>query len=143
MTKREKVYFVVDTLEEAYPLAPIPLAHSDPYTLLIAVLMSAQCTDSRVNQITPLLFERADNPFDMVKLSPEQIGEIIKPVGLYKTKSRGIHGLSKILIDRYNGEVPTRSGVFRTATCRGTQNGICGRFPSLWDTCFSRGYSYT
>ncbi|WP_298511530.1 endonuclease III [uncultured Kordia sp.] len=106
MTKQEKVQFVIDTLEAFYPEIPIPLDHKDPYTLLIAVLMSAQSTDVRVNQITPLLFERADNPYDMIKLSVEEIREIIKPVGLSPMKSKGIHGLSHILIDKHNGEVP-------------------------------------
>lgn len=106
MTKQEKVQFVIDTLKELYPTIPIPLDHKDPYTLLIAVLMSAQSTDVRVNQITPLLFERADNPYDMIKLSVEEIREIIKPVGLSPMKSKGIHGLSHILIDKHNGEVP-------------------------------------
>ena len=106
MTKQEKVDFVIDTLKELYPQIPIPLDHKDPYTLLIAVLMSAQSTDVRVNQITPLLFEVADNPYDMVKLSVEEIRDIIKPVGLSPMKSKGIHGLSQILIDKYNGEVP-------------------------------------
>ena len=104
--KAEKVQFVIDTLEETYPKIPIPLDHKDPYTLLIAVLLSAQSTDVKVNQITPLLFERADNPYQMVKLSVEEIREIIKPVGLSPMKSKGIHGLSEILIEKYNGEVP-------------------------------------
>ncbi|QXP79283.1 MULTISPECIES: endonuclease III domain-containing protein [Winogradskyella] len=106
MTKQEKVDFVINTLKGLYPEIPIPLDHKDPYTLLIAVLMSAQSTDVRVNQITPLLFKRADNPFDMIKLSIEEIREIIKPVGLSPMKSKGIYGLSHILIDKYNGEVP-------------------------------------
>lgn len=106
MTKKEKVQFVIDTLEELYPHPPIPLDHRDPYTLLIAVLLSAQCTDERVNQITPLLFARADTPYAMVKMSVEEIREIIKPVGLSPMKSKGIHGLSEILIEKYNGEVP-------------------------------------
>ena len=106
MTKREKIRFIIDTLEELYPDPPIPLAHKDPYTLLIAVILSAQCTDARVNQITPLLFAKADNPYDMVKLSQEEIQEIIKPVGLSPMKSYGIYHLSHILIDKYNGEVP-------------------------------------
>lgn len=108
MTKAEKVDFTIRTLEELYPTVPIPLDHKDPYTLLIAVLMSAQSTDVRVNQITPLLFARADNPFDMVKLSVEEIREIIKPVGLSPMKSKGIHGLSKILIEKYGGKVPEK-----------------------------------
>ena len=106
MTKQEKVDFVIKTLDEIYPSIPIPLDHKDPYTLLIAVLLSAQSTDVRVNQITPLLFEKADNPYDMVKLSVDEIREIIKPVGLSPMKSKGIHGLSQILIEKYNGKVP-------------------------------------
>lgn len=106
MTKAEKVSYAISKLQELYPTIPIPLDHKDPYTLLVAVLMSAQSTDVRVNQITPLLFERADNPYDMVKLSVEEIREIIKPVGLSPMKSKGIFGLSKILIEKYNGEVP-------------------------------------
>lgn len=106
MTKAEKVQFTIDTLKEIYPTIPVPLDHKDPYTLLIAVLMSAQSTDVRVNQITPLLFERADNPYDMVKLTAEEIREIIKPVGLSPMKAKGIHGLSEILIAKHNGEVP-------------------------------------
>ena len=106
MTKQEKVNFVIDTLTHLYPEIPIPLDHKDPYTLLIAVLLSAQCTDVRVNQITPLLFAKADNPFDMVKMTPEEIKDIIRPCGLSPMKSKGIYGLSKILIEKYNGEVP-------------------------------------
>jgi endonuclease-3 len=106
MTKQQKVQFVIDKLEELYPEIPIPLDHKDPYTLLIAVLLSAQCTDVRVNKITPLLFAEADNPFDMIKMSVEEIKEIIRPCGLSPMKSKGIYGLSKILIDKYNGEVP-------------------------------------
>jgi endonuclease-3 len=106
MTKSEKVDFCMETLEKLYPEIPIPLNHKDPYTLLVAVLLSAQSTDVRVNQITPLLFERADNPYDMVKMSVEEIREIIKPVGLSPMKSKGIHGLSQILIDKYQGKVP-------------------------------------
>lgn len=106
MTKDKKVEFVIKTLKELYPTIPIPLDHKDPYTLLIAVLMSAQSTDVRVNLITPLLFKKADNPYDMVKLSVEEIREIIKPVGLSPMKSKGIHGLSKILIEKYDGKVP-------------------------------------
>jgi endonuclease-3 len=106
MTKSEKVDFCMETLEKLYPEIPIPLDHTDPYTLLVAVLLSAQSTDVRVNQITPLLFEKADNPYDMVKMSVEEIRAIIKPVGLSPMKSKGIHGLSQILIDKYQGEVP-------------------------------------
>ncbi|HSP40556.1 MAG TPA: endonuclease III, partial [Gillisia sp.] len=100
------VQFVIDTLQKLYPEAPIPLDHKDPYTLLIAVLLSAQSTDVGVNKITPILFRIADNPYDMVKLSVEQIRDIIRPVGLSPMKAKGIHGLSQILIEKYNGEVP-------------------------------------
>ncbi len=106
MNKKERVAFVIKTLKELYPRIPIPLDHNNPYTLLIAVLLSAQCTDVRVNQITPLLFAKADNPFDMIKMSVEEIKAIIRPCGLSPMKSKGIHGLSQILIDKYNGEVP-------------------------------------
>ncbi len=106
MNKKEKVQFVIDTLEELYPTPPIPLSHKDPYTLLIAVLLSAQSTDARVNQITPILFAKADNPYAMIKLSEEEIREIIKPVGLSPMKAKGIYGLSKILVEKYGGEVP-------------------------------------
>ena len=106
MTKQDKVEFVINTLNQMYPTIPVPLDHKDPYTLLIAVLMSAQCTDVRVNQITPLLFAKADNPYDMIKLSVEEIRAIIRPVGLSPMKSKGIHGLSHILIDKHDGQVP-------------------------------------
>ncbi|MBJ6369400.1 endonuclease III domain-containing protein [Snuella sedimenti] len=106
MTKQESVNYIINTLYKLYPEIPVPLDHKDPYTLLIAVLLSAQSTDVRVNKITPLLFEQADNPYDMVKLTVEDIREIIKPVGLSPMKSKGIHGLSKILIEEHNGEVP-------------------------------------
>lgn len=106
MTKAEKVAFTISKLQELYPKIPIPLDHKDPYTLLIAVLLSAQSTDVRVNQITPLLFARADNPYDMIKLSVEEIRDIIRPVGLSPMKSKGIHGLSKILVEKYEGIVP-------------------------------------
>jgi endonuclease-3 len=106
MTKQERATFVINTLKELYPEIPIPLDHKDPYTLLVAVLLSAQCTDVRVNQITPILFAKADNPYDMVKLSEAEIKEIIKPCGLSPMKSKGIFGLSKILIEEHNGAVP-------------------------------------
>ena len=106
MTKKEKVDFVIKTLRKLYPTIPTPLDHNDPYTLLIAVLMSAQSTDVRVNQITPKLFARAKTPYEMVKLSVEEIREIIRPVGLSPMKSNGIYGLSKILIEKHEGKVP-------------------------------------
>tara|TARA_R110002050_G_scaffold147559_1_gene273394 strand:- start:3825 stop:4487 length:663 start_codon:yes stop_codon:yes gene_type:complete len=106
MTKKERVEFIIQSLEDLYPETPIPLDHKDPYTLLIAVLLSAQCTDERVNKITPLLFSKADNPYDMAKLSQEEIQAIIRPCGLSPMKSKGIYGLSRILINDYNGEVP-------------------------------------
>jgi len=106
MNKKEKVQFVIDKLEELYPSPPIPLKHKDPYTLLIAVLLSAQSTDARVNIVTPILFKKADNPYDMIKLSVEEIKAIIRPVGLSPMKSKGIYGLSKILINKHKGKVP-------------------------------------
>jgi len=106
MNRKEKSGFAVKKLEELYPEVPIPLDHIDPYTLTIAVLLSAQCTDVRVNQITPLLFERANNPYDMVMLSVEEIKSIIRPCGLSPAKSEAIWNLSQILIDKHKGEVP-------------------------------------
>ncbi|MAV00519.1 MAG: endonuclease III [Flavobacteriaceae bacterium] len=107
MNKKEKVNFVLKSLESLYPEVPIPLNHHDPYTLLIAVLLSAQCTDERVNKITPLLFKKADNPYKMIKLSVDEIKAIIRPCGLSPMKSKGIYGLSKILIEKHKGKVPS------------------------------------
>lgn len=106
LKKQERVKFVIETLENLYPTTPIPLDHTDEYTLLIAVLLSAQCTDERVNKITPALFERAATPFEMVKVPVEEIRAIIKPCGLSPRKSKAISELSHILIDKYNGKVP-------------------------------------
>jgi len=106
MTKAEKVDQILGILDKRYPEPPIPLQHKDAYTLLIAVLLSAQCTDERVNKITPLLFERADNPYDMIKLTVEEIKEIIRPCGLSPMKSKGIYGLSHMIIDHHDGQVP-------------------------------------
>lgn len=106
MTKKEKTEFVLKTLNDLYPEIPVPLDHSDPYTLLIAVLLSAQSTDVRVNKITPLLFACAKTPTEMIQLSVEEIRDIIRPVGLSPMKSKGIHGLSHILLDKHKGEVP-------------------------------------
>ena len=106
MNKKERIRFIIEELEKKYPNVPIPLDHKDPYTLLIAVLLSAQCTDVRVNKIKPILFKKADNPYDMVKMSIEEIKDIIRPCGLSPMKSKGIYGLSKILIDKYKGKVP-------------------------------------
>lgn len=106
MTKQESVAFVIDTLEKLYPKVPIPLDHNDAYTLLVSVVLSAQSTDARVNTITPILFAKADNPYDMIKLSVDDIKEIIRPVGLSPMKSKGIYGLSKIIVEKYNGQVP-------------------------------------
>ena len=106
MTKKEKADFIVKTLNKLYPNPPIPLDHKDAYTLLIAVLLSAQCTDVRVNLVTPALFKLADNPFKMAKVPVEKIKEIIRPCGLSPKKSQAISDLSKILIEKYNGNVP-------------------------------------
>ncbi|MBK9254565.1 MAG: endonuclease III [Saprospiraceae bacterium] len=105
-TRKSKALFVSETLEKLYPETPIPLDHSDPYTLLIAVLLSAQCTDVRVNQITPILFDKANNPFDMILMTVDEIQNIIRPCGLSPAKSKAIYGLSQILIDKFNGQVP-------------------------------------
>jgi endonuclease-3 len=106
VTKKEKADFIVKTLNKLYPNPPIPLDHKDAYTLLIAVLLSAQCTDVRVNLVTPALFKLADNPFKMAKVPVEKIKEIIRPCGLSPKKSQAISDLSKILIEKYNGNVP-------------------------------------
>ncbi len=106
MTKKEKANFIVHALNELYPETPVPLNHKDAYTLLIAVLLSAQCTDERVNQITPLLFRKASSPQEMIKLSIEEIREIIKPCGLSPKKSSAIWHLSQILLTKHKGEVP-------------------------------------
>ena len=106
MTKAEKVKDIIRILEKYFPDPDIPLDHKDPYTLLIAVLLSAQCTDERVNKTTPTLFRLADNPFDMAKIPVDEIREIIKPCGLSPAKSKAISKLSQILIEKYKGEVP-------------------------------------
>jgi endonuclease-3 len=106
MTQKEKANFVMFELEKLYPKTPIPLDHKDAYTLLIAVLLSAQCTDVRVNQVTPLLFAKADNPNDMVKLSVDEIRSIIRPCGLSPRKSQAIFDLSNIIIHEHQGKVP-------------------------------------
>ncbi len=104
--KREKARQIAAILDELFPEVPIPLKHRDPYTLLIAVLLSAQCTDERVNQVTPKLFALADNPHDMAQLDPAVIEEVIRPCGLAPRKAKAIHELSKILVEKYGGEVP-------------------------------------
>ena len=106
MNKKNKVKYLINELETLFPVVPVPLDHKDPYTLLIAVLLSAQCTDERVNQITPKLFEKAENPYEMVNLTVEEIKEIIRPCGLSPMKSKGIYGLSEIIIEKHNGLVP-------------------------------------
>ena len=106
MKKKEKVQFIIDSLESLYPNPVIPLDHKDPYTLLVAVLLSAQCTDERVNKITPILFDFADCPQDMIKLNVSQIEDIIRPCGLSPMKSKGIYGLSKMIVESFNGKVP-------------------------------------
>lgn len=106
MTRAEKATKIAEILEELYPNVPVPLDHQDPYTLLVAVILSAQCTDVRVNQVTPFLFERANNPYDMVKLTVEEIADIIRPCGLAPSKSKGIHAASQIIIEKHAGKVP-------------------------------------
>ena len=106
MTKEEKVQFTLETLEQLYPETPVPLDHKDPFTLLVAVVLSAQCTDERVNKITPLLCKIADNPYAMAKLTVEEIANIIRPCGLVPMKSKGIHSFSRTIVEKYDGEVP-------------------------------------
>jgi endonuclease-3 len=106
MTRQEKADFAATQLAKLYPRTTIPLDHDDPYTLLVAVVLSAQCTDKKVNEITPLLFAKARTPKEMVKLSVEQIQDIIRPCGLSPMKSKGIHGLSRIILDEHDGKVP-------------------------------------
>lgn len=106
LTKQERVDFILQRLQTLYPAPPIPLQHKDPYTLLVAVLLSAQCTDERVNQVTPALWELADNPFDMAKVPVEKIQAIIRPCGLSPQKSKAISLLSQILINEHGGLVP-------------------------------------
>ncbi len=106
MNKKNKVIFIIEELENLFPEVPIPLNHKDPFTLLIAVLLSAQCTDERVNLITPKLFKIADNPLDMSRLSINDIKEIIRPCGLSPMKSKGIYGLTRIILEKHNGKVP-------------------------------------
>ncbi len=106
LTKKERVDFILQKLQSLYPAPPIPLQHKDAYTLLIAVLLSAQCTDERVNQVTPALFALADNPYDMAKVPVDKIQAIICPCGLSPQKSKAISNLSKILVEQYQGQVP-------------------------------------
>ena len=106
ITKQEKVEKIIEILEHEFPEIPIPLDHQDPYTLLVAVLLSAQCTDKRVNQVTPFLFEKADNPYTMAEVPVEDIKAIIRPCGLSPRKSKAISDLSKIIIDKHDGKVP-------------------------------------
>lgn len=106
MTKKEKVQIIINTLQELFPNPPIPLDHSNNYTFLLSVLLSAQTTDKMVNRVTPALFSLADNPYDMQKLPVEQIQEIIRPVGLSPKKAKAISELSKILVEKFNGKVP-------------------------------------
>jgi endonuclease-3 len=106
MKKKEKAEYIINELEKLYPTTPIPLDHKDSYSLLIAVLLSAQCTDERVNKVTPSLFKLADNPFDMAKLTVKDIESIVRPCGLSPAKSKNIHRLSELLIEKHDGEVP-------------------------------------
>ncbi|MEY4288830.1 MAG: hypothetical protein RLZZ30_918 [Bacteroidota bacterium] len=106
MTKKEKAIYIMEELEKLYPETPIPLDHSDAYTLLIAVLLSAQCTDERVNKITPLLFAKARTPETMIRLSIEEIQAIIRPCGLSPKKAYAIWTLSNMILDLHSGEVP-------------------------------------
>ncbi|MCX2834750.1 endonuclease III [Microbulbifer thermotolerans] len=114
LLKRERVAFIQQKLDQLYPETPIPLDHKDPYTLLVAVLLSAQCTDERVNQVTPSLWQLADNPADMTQVPVEKIQEVIRPCGLSPQKSRAISRLSQILVNEYHGQVPENMAALET-----------------------------
>lgn len=114
MLKKQRVDYILQKLHELYPAPPIPLSHKDPYTLLVAVLLSAQCTDERVNQVTPALFNEADNPQDMQHVPVDTIYQIIRPCGLAPQKSKAISTLSKILVDQYDGNVPEDMAALET-----------------------------
>jgi endonuclease-3 len=114
MLKKERVDFIIQTLEALYPKPPIPLHHKDPYTLLVAVLLSAQCTDERVNKVTPALWALADNPFDMAKVPVEKIKAVIRPCGLSPKKSQAISTLSKIIAEEYDGQIPADMDALET-----------------------------
>nr|WP_226664926.1 endonuclease III [Microbulbifer aggregans] len=114
LLKAERVEFILNRLEELYPETPVPLDHFDAYSLLVAVLLSAQCTDERVNQITPALWELADNPYDMAKVPVEKIREVIRPCGLSPQKSKAIKTLSEILVNEYHGQVPENMAALET-----------------------------
>ncbi|OUR96470.1 endonuclease III [Halobacteriovorax marinus] len=105
-TKKERSAYIDQRLEELFPETPVPLDHTDAYTLLIAVLLSAQCTDIRVNKITPALFKKANNPTEMVKLSVSEIEDIVRPCGLAPRKAKAIHRLSEMILESHGGEVP-------------------------------------
>lgn len=106
ISKKQKATLIAGILDDLFPEVPIPLEHVDPYTLLVAVVLSAQCTDERVNKTTPALFNKAKNPFEMIKLDVDEIREIIKPCGLSPSKSKSIYNLSNILVNKYGGKVP-------------------------------------
>lgn len=114
LTKPERVAYILAKLQALYPEPPIPLDHTDPYTLLVAVLLSAQCTDERVNQVTPALWQLADNPWDMAQKSAEEIQAIIRPCGLSPQKSKAIAKLSQILVSEYDGQVPADMDALET-----------------------------
>jgi endonuclease-3 len=114
MLKKQRAEYIQEKLQELYPTQPPPLDHTDNYTLLVAVLLSAQCTDKRVNQITPALFQLANNPFDMAKQTVEKIREIIRPCGLSPQKSKAIKKLSEILVEKYDGTVPADMAALET-----------------------------
>ena len=137
MTKKERAAYVLKHLEDLYPDPPIPLDHKDPYTLLIAVLLSAQCTDERVNQITPKLFERADTPQAMVQVTEDEIREIIRPCGLAPMKAKGIAGLSRMLVDQYEGQVPAEMTALETFPGVGHKTASVVMSQAFWVPAFA------
>ena len=142
MTKAEKVNDILNILDKHFPDPEVPLRHKDAYTLLISVLLSAQCTDVMVNKTTPFLFKQADNPYDMIKMSVEEIREIIRPCGLSPMKSKGIHGLSKILIEKYKGEVPNTFEELEDTSSGGPQNSFSCHDTMVRVACVSRRHTY-
>ena len=143
MRKAERAQIVLDTLEAHYPETPVPLDHKDHFTLLVAVLLSAQCTDERVNKVTPKLFALADNPRDMCKVSPDTIYKIIRPCGLGPKKSKAIYDLSHILCSSYGGQVPADIKALEKLPGVGHKTASGGNQPRLWAACISSRHSYS
>ena len=143
ISKKDKAEAIATILEDLYPETPIPLDHKDPYTLLVAVLLSAQCTDARVNQVTPDLFELADNPFEMAAVPVEDIKAVIRPCGLSPRKSKAISDLSQILVEQYEGSRTRRHRCAGNFARSRAQDSFGSYVASLWSAGFPGGYSHT